>query len=65
MSREFLQQADADRLDAQRYRWLRQDIPASAVPRVWRSNESAEPTKCLDGSKLDDEIDQAMKGGQP
>lgn len=54
-----------DRLDAQRYRWLRQDTPTSAVPRVWRSNESAEPTKCLDGSKLDDEIDQAMKGGQP
>jgi hypothetical protein len=57
--------ADADRLDAQRYRWLRQDTPTSAVPRVWRSNKSAEPTKCLDGSKLDDEIDQAMKGGQP
>jgi hypothetical protein len=56
---------DTDRLDAQRYQWLRQDIPASAVPRVWRSNESAEPTKCLHGSKLDDEIDQAMKGGQP
>jgi hypothetical protein len=54
-----------DRLDAQRYRWLRQDTPTSAVPRVWRSNESAEPTKCLDGSKLDDEIDKAMTGGQP
>jgi len=59
---KWMRSSVADHLNADRYLWLRKDVAISAVPRVWRSNESAEPTKCLDGSKMDNEIDQAMKG---
>lgn len=46
--------------DAKRYQWLRTDRPESAIPRVWSSNASAEPVKCIHEEDLDSAIDAAL-----
>lgn len=49
--------------DAERYRYLREDVAESAVPRVFSSDESASPLSCLHGAELDAAIDAARAGG--
>ena len=49
------------RADKARMDWLSVDRADSAIPRVWSSNESAEPVRCLHGDDLRAAIDAAMK----
>lgn len=52
--------ADALRVDAMRYRWLRTDSAISAIPRVWSSDVCAYPVSPLHLECLDEAIDAAM-----